>query len=89
MVGTNALGLLAKQTLAQDVELMPQGRILALGSDQLVRERGDHRVRGREIGDVGHAGMIREADLRYKIPALRDALVPAAPARLREIGACE
>ncbi len=57
----DALRLLAKQALAQHVELMPQRRVLALDLGELLLERGDEGARRREILDVARARVRRLA----------------------------
>jgi hypothetical protein len=89
LIGADALGLLPEQPLAEDVELMPECRVLPLRARELVAQRGDERLRGGQIDDVGgvrHARIIRERGSPYK-GRLRDPLVPPAAPRLRDLHA--
>lgn len=81
----DALGFLAVQPLTEDVEFAPQRRILTLHERELGSQRGDHRLRGREVGDgrVSHARSICDAPIKYN--SSRDALVPPTTSRVREI----
>jgi hypothetical protein len=100
--GIDALGLLAEQPLAQDVELVPQGGDLTLRGGQLLVQRRDEGARGGEIVD----GLMERARLihswRLTTPArpvltsghhgpgsYAARLIPAAAARVREVDARE
>lgn len=97
----DALGRLAKQSLTQHVELLPQGRVLALDCGELFLQGGDEGARRGEIVDrrVGRSRLLHS--LVYTIrrphpltPGARgsrwdDALEPATPSRAREINARE
>ena len=55
----DAFGFLPEQPLAEDVQLMAERRVLALGRGELVVQRGNQRARGGEIGDVRHRARVR------------------------------
>ena len=65
----DALGFLAKEALAQHIELMAERRVLALAFGELILKSGDERACRREILDVGgarrrrlaHCGILRRA----------------------------
>jgi len=90
LAGIDPVGLLAEQAPTEDIELVPELGVLALGLHQLGLERRDQGARLGEIEEVArlrcHAGKIANPGLSYKSQNCKCAFTRCS--RGRTTGAC-